>query len=471
MISDKTLDLVFGPNSSGNTLKERAKTSSYQYVRSQVQIALYTEGAKGRVISATEVLRAYGWETLKKIAMDGAAPLAVASNEPAKSLKNQRENLGLQIKDLAKKINADPSVVIRAETAGELSPIRIVEQLGTILALDERQLGFRPQSRGDTELGIRLREMSHSPYEVDFGAKTVLAFTEAAWVISRQADMQAMLEDEEVKSQKPELPDYDRDYSAPSYLKGYKLAKKARKVLGLDLNEPIESVRSLLDRTLKVPFVQQSMNKRFAGATIACGKARGIVVNEAGMNNNVWVRRMTICHELGHYLWDSDENLDKIKVDCYQDIDDYNYSTKKNPAETRANAFAIAFLAPPFAVKQIVDATQGDPHKSVFQVMEKFGISGTAAKRHIANLCLIDTSMVSASSFPTPDDRWIAAENYTLDHFFCDDTRISRRGKFSWLVAELHSRALISSDTAANYLECSVGDVPKILKSILSAWE
>lgn len=47
----KELDLVFGPTSVGDTPEERATTSSVKFVRSQIQLAPYSEGATGRVLS------------------------------------------------------------------------------------------------------------------------------------------------------------------------------------------------------------------------------------------------------------------------------------------------------------------------------------------------------------------------------------------------------------------------------------
>src|SRR5262249_7312640 len=125
-----------------------------------------------------------------------------------------------------------------------------------------------------------------------------------------------------------------------------------------------------------------SLNKKFAGATIANGKDRGIAINELGMNANVWVRRMTLAHELCHLLWDPDEKLDRLKVDDYEDIDPAK--DKIDPVEIRANSFAVDFLAPREAVRSIYSSL-GDAKKAIGEVVHKYGISVTAAKYHVRN--------------------------------------------------------------------------------------
>ncbi|WP_366929765.1 ImmA/IrrE family metallo-endopeptidase [uncultured Thiodictyon sp.] len=332
----------------------------------------------------------------------------------------------------------------------------MLEAIGQTLALDERKLGFSPNAGGDSVLGVRLREMASSGDIAGFTPGTVLQLTEAAWVIARQAAMQLSIgQDAEPRVR---LPRHEPSFAYPTHDIGYRLAKKTRQILGIYDDAPIASVRMLIEDEFALPLVQQKMNQRFAGATIANGHARGIVVNETGMNANVWVRRMTLCHELGHLLWDPDDRLQRVMVDQYADIEQSDRDLRRDLPEIRANAFAVAFLAPPDAVRDIAKVGR-DPIAIVEDVMTAFGISATAAKHHVRNITGLDTLSSRHPHLPNPDDSWVAMENLTLDYFPVHSTNLSRRGKFAWCVAKLFEMGKITLDTAASQLGSPAGEV------------
>lgn len=458
------LDLIFGIDSIGSTLEERARSSKKTFVRSQVQIAPASQNATGRVFSAFEILSTFGWDLLRLAVLEGAAPFISSPNEPAETLRKRREELGLSHERVSSRVGCTADEIARAETEGERTPYRLLERLGAVLALDERLLGMQANPGRDVGLGVRLRELtSHGGDMASFGPATVLGLAESAWVISRQEALSELF-----GSPKAQLPKYDHNFSYPAYEVGFKLAARARALFDIGDLDPIESVRELIEERLKIPLVQDILNPRFAGATISNGRSRGIVVNERGMNSNVWVRRMTLCHELGHLLWDPDEKLEKVRVDDYSDLDEDIRFSKRDPAEIRANAFAIAFLAPPGAVKKIA-TIHNEPSAAISEIMQTYGISGSAARHHYVNVTGKKVS-ISMHNLPNPDGGWFASENLSLDHFPIDSTPISRRGKFSWLVAKLYSVNLISSDTAAFYLSCSPGEIEHQAPKILNLW-
>jgi Zn-dependent peptidase ImmA (M78 family) len=255
------------------------------------------------------------------------------------------------------------------------------------------------------------------------------------------------------------LPKHDQNFAYPAYETGYRLAKKTREMLELDAEAPIESVRQLIEDDFGLPLVQLQMDQRFAGATMANGPTRGIVINESGMNSNVWVRRMTMCHELGHLLWDPDTRLQRVSVDAYADLEMSDQDVRRDPAEIRANAFAIAFLAPPDAVQNIA-RNHDNVMDVVGEVMEKFGISATAAKHHVKNITKRDT-FNGWHDWPNPESHWVAMENLTLDYFPIEAVPLSRRGKYAWCVAKAFEIGEISIDTAASSLGVTPEDVSR----------
>ncbi len=463
------LDAVFGKNSSGATPIDRAKSSASQFVRSQVQLAFASPSAKGRILTAYEALQTFGWENLRRVATEGAATLTRSAEEPSSTLKSQRVELGISTEDLSKQTGVSPTDILDAETPGNLTPIRTLEKLGQALALDERRLGYLPNAGRDTALGVRLRELRQANDTTIFGPKTVLDLSEAAWVIARQDYLSKALELS--SPTRITLPAPNSNYSYPAYRIGYELAEQTRELLGYTDEQPIESLRALIEDFLELPLIQQRMDERFAGATIVNGNTRGIVINERGMNSNVWVRRMTLCHEIGHVLWDPDTHLSKLKVDEYAEVDnDMSWHQRNDPVEIRANAFAVSFLAPPGGVLRIAEKCHGDVQEILTQVMGTYGISGSAAKHHVKNITQLDTSRVPGTRLPHPTEDWIAREELSISYFPIHETPITRRGKFAWFVAKLLRAGMLSEDTASAYLKSNIKESSPHWNTILSMW-
>lgn len=451
-LSSNQLDAIFGPESLGSSPNERAETSNRLFVRSQIQIAEDSPKATGHRLTATEVLRSYGVEVLQRVAEDGSAVLAASRNEPAKTLLARREALGLTVKKLSVASGITVQAIELAETPGEMSRFQTLEKLAQWLALDETTLGRLAGANGDERLGVRLKNLSNiDGGRTSFSEKDVLALSEAAWLISKQARLETR--------PKFNFPETSDNFSYPTYRQGYLLAQKSRDILGLQRDEPISSMRVLLEEIMGVAVIQREMNDKIAGATVATGAERGVVINEAGSNRNVWVRRMTLAHELCHLMWDSDQKLESLTVDRYDIIDNDALSDSgMDPVEIRANAFAVAFLAPIEAVRRLA-SQNGTDEEILRNVTKTFGISVTAAKFHIRNAANRNTFDVKTSLVDRPTDDWKAAENLTVDFFPIKKTSISRRGRFAYLVATAYKQRRISCDSAASLLNCEAKEI------------
>ncbi|MCJ8151525.1 ImmA/IrrE family metallo-endopeptidase [Shinella sedimenti] len=442
---------IFGEGASGATAEEFAATSTNVYVRSQVQIALCKPEAKGRKLSAVEALRAYGIETLRAVASEGYAPLVTSRDEPANTLKRRRLELGLDIKDVAKASGLDVEVIKNIETSGRPSKIRDIEKLSVSLALDERIVGFS-KVVGDPELGVRLRELRSNQDTTRFDPSSVLKLAEAGWIIARHNEIERMLKiDLHPIVSKGLLQTSDYRYKTAE--RGYELAERVREALGLTVEEPVASVRDLIERTLGIPLVQDKLTSRFAGATIANGSNRGIVVNEEGQNEKVPVRRMTLAHEIGHLVGDPDDQLNRLRVDTYDTLNS-NAANVTDPVERRANGFAVAFLAPPSAVKAIA-RTYDVPGRIVEEIVNTFGISKTAASNHLVNVTGMEVSRHDLRFVKETTD-WTPSENLTLDYFPIQGTPLRKRGRFASLVVKAQQGGHISKDTAASWLNTDI---------------
>ncbi|WP_162009697.1 ImmA/IrrE family metallo-endopeptidase [Methylocystis heyeri] len=420
-------------------------------------------------MAAAEALANYGFEKLLAAVEEGQAPLVPGRSEPARTIQSHRNALGYTPEELARLAKVDANDVVKAETPGQVSPIRILERLARPLAIDERILGFATQG-GTEELGVRLRELAAPQGNARLTSTTVAALAESAWVIGRQTSLLSMIGERNTKSL--ETFQVDDDYEYPTYERGYRLAAQARQLLGLPPEPPIKSMRSLVSSMLNIPLVQTTLSENLAGATIAIGEVRGIVVNIQGRNRNVWVRRMTLAHELGHMLWDPAERLNRLTVDGYSDLTVDKYSDnsviRRDPVEIRANAFAIAFLAPPSAVDKMVGHAEITP-SAVFEVAQHFGISVTAAAAHIGNVRRVEVVPPRGSKFPEPSDEMRGQEDFTIDYFPIKGIPPALVGKFASIVAQAFREGLISRDTAATFLQTTEDNISQdIMESIIN---
>ena len=226
-------------------------------------------------------------------------------------------------------------------------------------------------------------------------------------------------------------------------------------------------MRELVEDKVGIPVIQAELSQEsIAGATISVADGdqirRGIVLNLEGDNENPLVRRATIAHELAHLLYDPDEYLNTVRVDTYEGLESDPTSTpylddEYYRVEQRANAFAISFLAP---LEEVHDMTLPPfSGEDVRRVVSKYGISVTAASYHVVN------AHFRQYDYPrdvTPDrgDDWRGVENFTVDFLpISTSTPVTRRGRFARLVVEACKNRLISTESAAEYLCCTVDDV------------
>lgn len=449
---NRRLEYIFGPESAGQAARERAKTSRLIFVRGQDHLALASADATGRRLTALEAFDACGLHRLEEVMEYGSAILPASGDEPASTLRRRRESLGLSQQHVAKAAGLDVDDVNDCEDSSTRSPIRNIEKIAIALGLDERMISIQPGAGGEVQLAARLKTLGFVKNTLSAGTVSTLA--EAAWVIRTQARFRQLLGIPDKKTSFPRSDNYgSREY--PVWEHGYFLASQTRKALGIADRDRIPSMRELCE-ALGIPLLQAALPTGIAGATIVSAGSRGIVVNTNGFNSNVWVRRATIAHELGHLLWDPEEHLEAIKVDDYAEITDLERD-RPDYVEARANAFAVEFIAPRAAAAELFcknsNATLG-----LREVMEFFGISRTAARYHLRNALDKDIEvdgLRNAQIDLHPTDDWSGREAFTDDYFPLPDTPSLRRGVFSKLVVEAEQRRLISSDTACSYLQAT----------------
>lgn len=460
----RALDAVFGPESHGATPEARATTSSRTFVRSQHQLSAWREGAPGREINASEAVRDFGWDVLRQLVERTAAIIVRSGSDPLKALAQQIEVLGLEPNLVFRRAGWGRDS-IKAFEEGRQVPFRRLERLAQLLSIEPSRLGRESGADADTELGFRLRDFgdsTRSNAKTKVSASSVLALAEAAWVVRKQRELSRLLGESFPLSEVTPDNDYG-GYGRPAWRCGFRLAEQTRQRLGIAAHEPILSMTTLLEEILGIPVVHVELPQAFAGATISNGDARGIVVNTKGANDSVWVRRMTMAHELGHYLWDPPQRLRRLVVDKYRDIEP-DFVVTKDPVEQRANAFAVEFLAPRDAIAQLFPS-EADPEEGFRKVVTRFGIGRAAMAYHLTNRQVAVPDSVRHLHLE-PEDDLKGREELSVGLFKLKSVPISRQGRFAVLVGRAERQGLISKDSAGALLACGPHEVDDALAYI-----
>ena len=412
-------------------------------------------------MTAWESYQSYGFDILDEALEYGAAILLDSPGAIEKSLSGRREELGLSLESLAGAARVSQDEVRQSEIQARNIPVQTLEKVCFALGLDERLLAFDKTAGADHALAFRLKTLQQADApDSRISAGTVLSFAEAASVIR----VQSMMLDWLGKSGSVWGFQHSDDYGSPqnpAWRIGYQLATQTRERLELE-QDPIPSMRDFVESRLNIPVVQAQLHPSIAGATIETrghngGEVRGFVLNTIGENSNVLVRRATLAHELGHLLHDPGQDLNQLRVDSYMETQaDPEGGVHADFVEQRANAFAIAFLAPLDSVRKMIPIPISAD--AIREVMQVFGISHTAARYHVSNAHYRQYNVPDQAYGVHPSEDWLTAEDFTLDYFPITSTPPQRRGRFAGLVAECYQRGLLSSQTSAFYLGCTEQD-------------
>ena len=454
---------IFGSGVNGLAAEYAARRSKRLYVRGEGGLAVYdaSRNPTGQVLTAWEAYTAFGLDVLEEAVEYGSAILKITPDSTRAALKRQRESLGFDHRRVARAARVTESEAKTAETTPSKVPIQKLERIAFALGLDERRIAFTPNADADDQLSYRLKTLQadRASAATSVSPNTAQIFAEAAVIIRAQLRMQKWLGIQAERDRFAPSPYYGSP-QAPAWRIGYNLAEQARSALNLG-SAPIASMRELVEERLGIPVIQARLPNAIAGATVMSRdekgeEARGVVLNTVGDNRNVWIRRATLAHELGHLLYDPNERLDNLRVDSYESGGADAEAYSPDYVEQRANAFAVSFLAPNDAVRRLAPAPVSG--ESVSSAMRAFGISHTAARGHIYNCHYQNYYIPEGIGEIHPSDEWTGAENFAVDYFPIDGVPEHRRGRFAGLTAAAYEAGLISAHTGALYLSCEVDD-------------
>lgn len=396
-----------------------ARGCSYQFVRSQFQVAVANDKAKGRKLTAVEVADAFGVGFLCNVISEGAVPLARERNCAGKSISSRRNLLGISVPGLAAASGVTSVDVENLERGVGQMPIRKLEKICINLGMDERRIGFSNKSNTDCPK-IRLRYFGENAGDEHFFTeRLVISIAPSVWKAARYRSLSSIKAFDSDGSNQIQEQGWRislqearaSSYSYPTVDKGAVLAQLAREALEIGEIDPVPDLVGLVKKKIGALISYVEWPSEYAGATLSQNNDRSIAVNNLGMNRWINTFRFTLAHEIGHVLFDQDNYLNKLIAANDRSAIPAGFSRRDLP-EMRANSFAAEFLLPMKAVRAIVEQ---EKHRDQWlgYVLERFqneyGVSLPAARYRLKSAGFDGAEKALSNSFnpPVEQDRLV----------------------------------------------------------------
>jgi hypothetical protein len=454
------LRYLFGQEIDDTSLEQVIRNSQWQFVRGKSQLALYdpTRNPTGHVLTAWEAWNAYGSDVLDEVIEYSSAKLIATRKALEETLTSRRDQLGLTPAAVAAIAGVDEQEVLAAENNPWDVSILNLERIAFGMGLDERTVFFRSDAHGDMDLATSLRDRQHLPQNDArwISREMAGALAEASSVIRVQDRLQGWLSKPRPEHLFTHSSDYGDNDIHNTRMVGYQLAADARATLNLGDGGPIGSMVELAGESLGIPVVSAKLPPGVASATLSNmdefgREIRGVVMNSAGPNHDAWSIRVNLARGLGHALFDTPDRLGKVWMDGT--LQGPESHLQGNSVDERADAFALAFLAPMETVRGNMSPAIGVQH--VEWAMRHFGMNEPAARRRIDSCYSHEFHVPNTETPPTPAREETRAEALDWTGTNRWNARASRRGQFSRIVIDCYGSTLISEDTAKLYLGSS----------------
>ncbi len=186
------------------------------------------------------------------------------------------------------------------------------------------------------------------------------------------------------------VPELDSaDLTDPEWPQGQDFAARTREALSLGL-DPIPSMRVLLEERLRwsLFFVTpDELSPALQGASTIVPRP-AILVNLIEGRESWWRTRVSLAHEMCHILYDSRTIARPYLISPQGELQgrkEWAIVDRFRGLERRANAFAVHFLAPSAAIREVVRGLAPDSEQAIAAVCASFGIGRTVAVRRLGH--------------------------------------------------------------------------------------
>ncbi|MDQ0648540.1 Zn-dependent peptidase ImmA (M78 family)/DNA-binding XRE family transcriptional regulator [Microbacterium natoriense] len=232
-----------------------------------------------------------------------------------------------------------------------------------------------------------------------------------------------------------------------------RLAEHARQLCGLDGREPINDLIDVVGGLGLFAFSQELGADTADAGTILLSRGAVSLVNSTG---SVGRRRLSLAHELGHYLLADDYTIDWRIAN----------RSSSDETEARIDRFARAFLAPEAGLRTFWMSTRGDHsiRDAAVQTASRFRIDMSTLARRLQDLGLADQSECSEVRSAKTLQGDIVGFGLVVPHDLEGTTVPSRFGQ---AVLKLYRQKRLSTERALSLLQGTLNaeDLPETNRS------
>lgn len=404
------------------------------FVRSDVQLNLDNPKAKGRRLSAVEVVCNFGPVALQTALDRGAFIIQNRANASSETLLTKMRKLGVSKEKFCDRLRISGEEYDRYMSGASYFPIRKLESACAILGIEEAKISAYGSEIPDQQVRLRYYDDQRGDVKT-FDELLVEKISEQSWKIGKIEYLRTIISAIDAINEAPRDGEkyIDPNYSAPhskkpTVEKGREIATSLRKSLDIRaVRKKAVRVSDALDR-VGADCYADKMEDAYCGMTLisAWSGRRVVVTNTRGENARQAVRRFTLAHELAHAASDPQEKFVLVKVGgAAGKSAGSGVKGSKDLPEMRANSFAANFLAPDDEVKASIESR---PDEDAIDVLcDDFAISRSAAKWRLVALGKISAnSSIGQDGLFAAQNANIEADAPTLDDRLMKNLRTAR---------------------------------------------
>ena len=168
---------------------------------------------------------------------------------------------------------------------------------------------------------------------------------------------------------------------------GAKRARHYRAELGLEPDEPLDCVLTVVEQRAGIPVAVVDIADGFAGAYLRRGGGGAVIFVHAPD----WPtrKRFSLAHELGHHRLEHEPVIDTWEA---------MYAYDRPPEETQANAFAAEFVAPRAGIERWLEENAHPPVTLdlVCRLSARFGLSAEATRYRLTTIGVLRDGELTA---------------------------------------------------------------------------
>ena len=314
---------------------------------------------------------------------------------PDHPLRRVRERAGLSLEAMAALVGSSVSEVAGVESGPRLVEPEVLERYAVAFGMSARDLlaGEEPSA-----VALLFRGMQARGAEMGVFAAAQAGLGEFVRCVRDLFKLRGLLgENPEAASQRwlETIQPAPLPAHGELHAQARKLAAELRALLGLTPDEPIASMRRVIERLgIVVRFVEpEQLDRQVEGAALL-DPYPAILVNLVGGGAKWWRTRMILAHELCHLLHDRTA-LDAESRRKFFLFSPYRHEPNRGPGwrliehfegiEARANAFAGDLLAPTEGVRRLIGASDPGTLAAIRQVCVYYMVGPTTALNRLQN--------------------------------------------------------------------------------------